>query len=114
MMDAVDRSAWTDSAAIQGLAVSLLRIGVTAAHLRQLADAAAQVSGQEYTTVEALGMLERIHNLTHEDPTRTTLATYGRALTEAINQANYERIQRGVDLVRPILEAHEQLDLTNA
>jgi hypothetical protein len=99
---------------MEELAVALLRLGVTAAQLQELSIAAYKVSTDDDATLEALDMLERIHALTTADSSRVTLATYGRALTEAINQADHERIRRGVELVRPILEAHEQLDLTDA
>jgi len=99
---------------MQELAIALLRLGVSAAQLRELSIAAYKVDTEDSATLEALDMLERIHNLTAEDSSRMTLATYGRALTEAINQADHERIRRGVELVRPVLEAHEQLDLTDA
>lgn len=99
---------------MKDLAVALLRAGVTLAQLRQLVADAESILGDDAVTLEALDMLTRIEALVADDPSRTTLRTYGNALREAVAQANHERIRKGVDIVRPILEAHEQLDLTNA
>ena len=60
---------------------------------------------------QARAMLNEIDELTKEDGRRATLMLYARAMADAIAKGEPDRIARGLEIVRPVLDATRELDL---
>lgn len=63
------------------------------------------------TIDEARAMLDEIDQLIDQDARRKTLILYAKAMRDAIAKGDPDRIQRGLDIVRPVLNATRHLDL---
>jgi len=60
---------------------------------------------------QARELLEEIDALTQEDDRRKTLMLYARAMADAIEKGDERRIEKGLEIVRPVVTATQELDL---
>jgi hypothetical protein len=63
---------------------------------------------------EAYGLMARCQAIDDGTPGHRTLRLYMTALAAAIEQGDESRLRRGIDIMTPLVEAIEHLDLENA
>lgn len=60
---------------------------------------------------QARELLQEIDALTDQDDRRKTLMLYARAMADAIAKGDDKRIEKGLEIVRPVVAATHELDL---